>query len=176
MTGPLVIDGRLDEAKAASYLVSVRATRTIAAFVISADEEEGPRHNYERLYEYFHSRAKYGVIKHRSPLVKDAYIVTLSTQDPIPDYLPLTPAQQALLRDFQSRTEHVVLGVYVVKPAPPPAVVAAASSLNISKRDSTKLESYFAEHPEVADDPSIASNPQQLLSILERYQDRAARS
>lgn len=115
LTAPIVIDGRLDKARASKYLKDVQASKDIVSFILGSDEQQSTKPEFDKLYEYFAHRNKYGVIKHRKSIVKDAYIVPVE-KDNIPDHLGLTAKQEDILKAKLAEQGKAILGVFVVPP------------------------------------------------------------
>ncbi|ANB13151.1 Bye1p [Sugiyamaella lignohabitans] len=186
LDAPIVIDGRLDDTKAIPYLRNVRHSKDIVAFVLKSDEISNPGQPNagDELFDYFHSRHKYGVIKHRHKIVKDAYIVTVGANDEIPDYLTLSGEQLGYLRHLQATTGNVILGVFVVQPfkagvrqsTTPPAVTAVststppATSAPLSTSEFSLLQGILAGNNGSASQSTsgLPSNPQSLLDLLQQ--------
>ncbi|CAN6659508.1 hypothetical protein TRVA0_031S01398 [Trichomonascus vanleenenianus] len=164
---PIVIDGRLDQAKAESYLRQISRTKDLAAYLLTSDEPV-PKANFDVLFEYFHSRHKFGVIKNRLRNIRDAYILTIGPNDRVPDYLRLP---EKIHDEVVSRImdgEKLVLGLLVVnQPIPqarpqPQAQQADLSNLGFSSNEIGTLTSFLAQNPEAA------NSPQALLNLLQR--------
>lgn len=196
LTAPIVIDGRLDSVKAAKYLKDVQATKDLVSFILDSDElgSGKGKPQFDKLYDYFAQRDKYGVIKHRKKIVKDAYVVTVKAGK-IPDHLGLSIKQKDYLKMKLTETGRAIIGVFVVSPfkgspsVPPPQSTSSAISgstshkqhgaaaensldvlanLGLSNKDFEVLKSVLSAHPEVASNPSLPDNPQLLLSILQQ--------
>ncbi|KAG5359998.1 Transcription factor BYE1 [Yarrowia sp. C11] len=113
---PLTIEGRLDKVKADPYLSKVlgAGTRDVAAFcLLPSDSSEVDREAYYKLYEYFHSRSKYGVIHNRSTMVKDAYLIPLAPED-APPYTLGSLVHPSVELSSLKRSRPLLLVVYVV--------------------------------------------------------------
>lgn len=169
------IDGRLDKKKAEAYLHTVKATKDIVSLILTGDDDDG----CGQVFDYFHPRAKYGVIvkhKHARNLIKDAYAVTLGPDDPVPSYLELSADEIDKVRNNQGGK--TVLGVFVVNRShtpqpvqqatfsqaqPPQMPVGAAeqqpvgplAGLNLSPADLSTLERILQAHPHAAQDPQL---------------------
>ncbi|KAK7206495.1 transcription factor S-II, central domain-containing protein, partial [Myxozyma melibiosi] len=77
------IDGRLARDRASSYLFSVSQTRDLVGIKFSPQSPRG-QDGFDKLYEYFRSRDRYGVMRNKFPAVKDAYLVPLQPGDAKP--------------------------------------------------------------------------------------------
>lgn len=177
---PLVIEGRLSADKAIAYLHSVRASKDIITMVILP--EPASLQQYETLFAYFHARGRFGVM-HRAmaSVVKDAYLIPVSSMGPIPDYLGLDPSQCDSLGQMCAQRD-LLLGVFVVNkglsvaPSPvQPAAQSALQELGLSSSDLDRLRTVLAANPQVANDPQLASNPQMLVSLLQNSNNRYAK-
>ena len=74
----LQVDGRIDIQLASNYLCGLRfsASTDVSVIAISNPDAPGDRAGFNKLFDYFQSRKRYGVIgKHPLPAVKDTYIV-----------------------------------------------------------------------------------------------------
>ncbi|KAG5363137.1 Transcription factor BYE1 [Yarrowia sp. B02] len=113
---PLTVEGRLDKSKADPYLTKVlgSGTRDVAAFcLLPSDSSESDREAYYKLYEYFHSRSKYGVIHNRSSLVKDAYLIPLAPED-TPPYILGSLVHPSVELSSLKRSRPLLVVLYVV--------------------------------------------------------------
>ena len=76
----LLIDGRIDVQLATTYLCGLRwsASTDVSVIAISSPDLPGEREGFNKLFDYFQNRKRYGVIgKHPLPTVKDTYIVPI---------------------------------------------------------------------------------------------------
>lgn len=136
---PIVIDGRLDENKAGTYLYAIRQSKSLVSFVLRSDEPSGDQTGFNKVFDYYHSRKKVGVIKNKKGIVRDAYIVTIANTDPIPAYLALDEASEEQISSLQAKQEKIIVCLFVVtpftsqvsqKPAVPSLPVSTSSSSN----------------------------------------------
>ncbi|KAI5289121.1 hypothetical protein KEM54_004382 [Ascosphaera aggregata] len=84
MPPTLVIDGRIDVKLATNYLCGLRFSQTtdVCVTAISAPTQLRERTEFDRIFEYFAQRNRYGVIgKHTNALVKDTYVVPVEKQN-----------------------------------------------------------------------------------------------
>lgn len=162
---PLVIEGRLDRTVAAKYLQTVGQTKDIVSFILRSDESGGMR-QFNKLFDYFSSKSKYGVIVRSRPshgpqlMVKDAYLVTLKEGDPIPDHIWLTSKEsQTRLESYLKTDKRVVIGLFVlanrVSDMAPAVPISTAHGINSS-------------HQPVTNGASVTTDPQALLSLLQQ--------
>lgn len=185
MSQPLIIDGRLDKTRADPYLQTVSASKTMAYMLILPGQEPETK-EYETMFEYFHSRSKYGVIvKHQGYTnVKDAYLVPIGPQDTLPTYMAEETKQ--VLRRYQSRGQNIVLGLFVINPTtkfqpptapphPPPAPAPAPpnnatmqmlQNMGLSESDLAILQNIIQANPQAAQDPQL------LLQLLQNQQQQ----
>ncbi|KAG7916054.1 hypothetical protein KL927_003519 [Ogataea polymorpha] len=94
----LDIEGRLDAQKAVGYLWEIINTRDLylvelvpfASPHLSEFENQQTQTRFRKLWEYFNSRNKYGVIAYKPAYIKDSYLVALDTtrtqQEGLPKY------------------------------------------------------------------------------------------
>ncbi|ODQ64524.1 hypothetical protein NADFUDRAFT_71001 [Nadsonia fulvescens var. elongata DSM 6958] len=128
---PLIVDGRLDSNKADKYLASIAQTgradskKILMAFLVetnrSSNEGDDRDARFERLFEYFSSRGKYGVIKSRNvAFVKDAYIMPIkgnkSNNEEIPEFFNtmLTPEGISVHKYLRSQSRDMIVALFVV--------------------------------------------------------------
>lgn len=79
----LLIDGRIDVQLATNYLCGLRFSSSTDVTVISISAPESPkeRAGFDKLFNYFQDRKRYGVIgKHPLPAVKDTYLIPIEAQ------------------------------------------------------------------------------------------------
>lgn len=126
----LQIDGRVGPDKVIDYLVQQTYSTTKEVVVIQfenepSDESVTPpsadsyftdfdRSEYKALFDYFHSRKRYGVIgpSSRSNLAKDIYVVPLKKHEPLPDFMDFVGGSS--LKDGVKRERDLLLGVAVL--------------------------------------------------------------
>ncbi|KAI5298233.1 hypothetical protein KEM56_004223, partial [Ascosphaera pollenicola] len=80
----LIIDGRIDVKLATAYLCGLRFSQTtdVCVTAITAPTQSRERVEFDRIFEYFAQRNRYGVIgKHANALVKDTYVVPVEKKD-----------------------------------------------------------------------------------------------
>ncbi|GAD97489.1 conserved hypothetical protein [Paecilomyces variotii No. 5] len=111
----LLIDGRIDIQLASNYLCGLRFSMSTDVTVISipAPEFPGDRAGFDKLFNYFADRNRYGVIgRHPVPSVKDTYIVPIeagSTKKP--EFIELLENNTL----EEPTLERMLLVVFVVK-------------------------------------------------------------
>ncbi|RDW27655.1 transcription factor BYE1 [Yarrowia lipolytica] len=142
---PLTIEGRLDKSKADPYLSKVlgAGTRDVAAFcLLPSDSSESDREAYYKLYEYFHSRSKYGVIHNRSTLVKDAYLIPLAPDD-APPYTLGSLVKPSVELSSLKRSRPLLVALYIVGKLSPKrgAAVSVESHVASSEKHPPKRQS-----------------------------------
>lgn len=111
----LLVDGRIDIQLASNYLCGLRFSSSTDVSVISISSPDIPaeRAGFDKLFDYFQGRKRYGVIgKHPLPAVKDTYIV------PIEAGTTTKPEFIELLENNSLEgpiNERILLVVFVVK-------------------------------------------------------------
>lgn len=110
---PMTVEGRLDKSKADPYLAQVlgSGSRDVAALALVPSDEDPSA--YYKLYEYFHSRRKYGVIHNRSGLVKDAYLIPVAPED-TPPYTLGSLVRPSVELSTLKRSRPLLVVLYVV--------------------------------------------------------------
>ena len=86
------IEGRIDPTKADEYLCGLQysASSDVVIISISAPEDPVDQQNYNRLFDYFKNRNRYGVgIQHSNPAIKDIYLIPLEAGSELPELLQL---------------------------------------------------------------------------------------
>ncbi|KAF9890205.1 hypothetical protein FE257_006117 [Aspergillus nanangensis] len=120
----LLVDGRIDIQLASNYLCGLRFSSSTDVSVISISRPESPKDRaaFDRLFNYFQERKRYGVMgKHPLPAVKDTYLIPIeagSTKKP--EFIELL--ENNTLED--PTPERVLLVVFAVKTSDsnPPSV------------------------------------------------------
>ncbi|KAJ5594976.1 Zinc finger PHD-type [Penicillium hispanicum] len=111
----LLIDGRIDIQLASNYLCGLRfsSSTDVSVIAISPPDIPGQRTAFNKLFEYFQDRKRYGVIgKHPLPAVKDTYIVPIEAGTTTrPEFIELL--ENNLLDG--PLNERMLLVVFVVK-------------------------------------------------------------
>lgn len=103
------IDGRLARDRASSYLFNVASTRDLVAVKFTAQDAVGQA-GFDKLFDYFESRDRYGVMRNKSAAVKDAYLAPMTPSGPVPDFVSRISGF-----DFAAVvTQSCLIGVYVV--------------------------------------------------------------
>ncbi|KAM0108312.1 Transcription factor bye1 [Aspergillus fumigatus] len=111
----LVVDGRIDIQLASNYLCGLRFSSSTDVSVISISRPESPKDQkgFDKLFNYFQDRKRYGVVgKHPLPAVKDTYVIPIeagSTKKP--EFIELL--ENNTLED--PTPERVLLVVFAVK-------------------------------------------------------------
>ncbi|KAG5437642.1 hypothetical protein PCANB_000679 [Pneumocystis canis] len=108
----IIIDGRISVDKSTEYLCHQRFSSTKQLIVISfKPQSKEMQSSFEKLYHYFYSRKRYGVLKPTTSAVKDAYLIPLSPTDPLPEFIQLMDDVHI---SEEKRTEKYILGIFVV--------------------------------------------------------------
>jgi hypothetical protein len=151
-----------------------------------------------RMYQYFHDRQRYGVLKIQSDFVKDAYIIPLAPEEPIPEQIQLMDSHEIP----QTRMEPYLLALLVIQKAmpvepaaasifspgtaAPPAVsppnpdvsveysppgdtTRSVEALGLSPADLAALQAVLIAHPEILTNPQILTNPGILQSLIQQH-------
>ena len=86
------IEGRIDPTKADEYLCGLQysASSDVVIISVSAPEDSVNQQNFNRLFDYFKNRNRYGVgIQHSNPAIKDIYLIPLEAGSELPELLQL---------------------------------------------------------------------------------------
>jgi hypothetical protein len=151
----LLIDGRIDIQLASNYLCGLRFSSSTDVTVISISSPESPKEKagFDKLFNYFQERKRYGVIgKHPLPAVKDTYLIPIeagSTKKP--EFIELL--ENNALED--PTPERVLLVVFAIKTGEsnPPSVQPsshhsslepAASASPLTVASATPQQAHFA--------------------------------
>ena len=125
----LTVEGRIPVDRASDYLCGLRYSKTtdVCVVAVAPAEHQADREQFDKLFAYFTSRARYGVVG-RSPVanVRDVYVVPLEAGDAKkPDFIELL--QDASVEN--DRPQRLLLVTYVIKTrtdaAPPPGGATA---------------------------------------------------
>ena len=115
MPPTLSIEGRIDVEKASEYLCGLRWSKTtdVSVAALAPAEHADDQAEFDRLFDYFTARARYGVIAHSPvPAVRDIYVVPLEAGDaPKPEFVELL--EVCALED--RRPARALLVAYVIK-------------------------------------------------------------
>lgn len=125
MPSVMVIDGRIDVKLATNYLCGLRFSQTtdVCVTAISSPTQSRERVEFDKIFEYFAQRNRYGVIgKHANALVKDTYVVPVEKQDGIFSAGDSIAARRPEFLDLLENnsiedpvTERLLLVVFVVR-------------------------------------------------------------
>ncbi|KAJ5129487.1 Zinc finger PHD-type [Penicillium bovifimosum] len=89
----LHVDGRIDIRRATDYLCGLQFSKSTDVSVIAVSSPDKPedRAGFDKLFDYFHSRERYGVIgKHPLSAVKDTYLVPMEVgTTKMPEFIEL---------------------------------------------------------------------------------------
>ncbi|OQE14068.1 hypothetical protein PENFLA_c041G09171 [Penicillium flavigenum] len=145
----LVVDGRIDIRRATDYLCGLQFSKStdVSVIAISSPDQPVDRAGFDKLFDYFHSRGRYGVIgKHPLLAVKDTYIVPMEVgTTTMPEFIEL-------LENISLEgpiTQRMLLTIFVVKTGE-------------SNPSSVQPPSHQAsQEPPVSASPAVAATPQQ---------------
>jgi Transcription factor S-II (TFIIS), central domain/SPOC domain/PhD finger domain len=192
----MLIDGRIPIDTTKKYLSAQRTSSTkqvVAVRLDPADSTQEAMHG--KLFRYFHDRQRYGVLQMHSPMVKDAYLIPLATDEPVPlDILPLdstipSPREEQLLLAVlvihKSLAEHHSPQVQMSPSLPLPSAISPArnvrmspptqpiadpiASMGLSNADLAALQAVLVAHPEILANPQILTNPSILQGLIEQH-------
>ncbi|KAJ5940019.1 hypothetical protein N7516_000187 [Penicillium verrucosum] len=111
----LVVDGRIDIRRATDYLCGLQFSKStdVSVIAITSPDEPVDRASFDKMFDYFHSRGRYGVIgKHPLSAVKDTYIVPMEIGTTVmPEFIELLE-NISLEAPITQRT---LLTIFVVK-------------------------------------------------------------
>jgi Transcription factor S-II (TFIIS), central domain/SPOC domain/PHD-finger len=194
----LVVDGRIPIDTTTKYLDAQRSSSTKSVIVIRLEAADDFHKSMEaRMYQYFHDRQRYGVLRVHSDIVKDAYIVPLSPNEPIPEQIQLMDSHEIP----QTRAEPYLLALLVIQKSipletlsatfrlanpPPPAMsppnrdagvayspptdtIPSPEALGLSPADLAALQSVLIAHPEILTNPQILTNPAILQGLIQQH-------
>ncbi|OQE08127.1 hypothetical protein PENVUL_c011G04045 [Penicillium vulpinum] len=111
----LVVDGRIDIRRATDYLCGLQFSKStdVSVIAVSSPDQPTDRAGFDKMFDYFHSRGRYGVIgKHPLSAVKDTYIVPMEVgTTTMPEFIEL-------LENISLEgpiTQRILLTIFVVK-------------------------------------------------------------
>ena len=175
----LLIDGRIDIQLASNYLCGLRfsASTDVSVIAVSSPDNPTERVGFDKLFEYFSGRKRYGVIgKHPLPAVKDTYIVPIEAGTTNkPEFIELLE-NNSLEGPINERT---LLIVFVVKtgdsnppsvqpPSHQPSLEPAASASPLTAVGATPQPQQFST-PGQAPAAQVAPTPPSNLSNLSTF-------
>ncbi|KAJ5168605.1 Zinc finger PHD-type [Penicillium canariense] len=170
----LLVDGRIDIQLASSYLCGLRfsSSTDVSVIAISSPDLPGERAGFDKLFDYFQNRQRYGVIgKHPLSAVKDTYIIPIEAGTTTkPEFIELLE-NNTLDSTINERT---LLVVFVVKtgdsnppsvqpPSHQPSQEPAVSASPLTAAAATPQQPNFmaigqATTPQVAPTPPTTLN------------------
>lgn len=170
----LQVDGRIDIQLASSYLCGLRfsSSTDVSVIAISSPDLPGERAGFDKLFDYFKNRSRYGVIgKHPLAAVKDTYIIPIEAGTTTkPEFLELL--ENNTLED--TINARILLVVFVVKtsesnqpsvqpPSHRPSQEPAVSASPLTAAGATPQQSQFMT-PGHSSTPQVAPTPPTTLS------------
>jgi SPOC domain len=192
----LAIEGRIPIATTTKYLDAQRSSSSKHVIAIQIEaSEDSQKEPFENLYQYFHERQRYGVLQISSNVVKDAYLIPLSPNDPIPPQITsmdshdiplirteplllvlliilkegpftLSPGQSIL--PIKSPQESKPFSPSVVQP-PQTDPTSSVESLGLSPADLAALQGILIAHPDILTNPQILTNPAILQNLIQQH-------
>lgn len=121
MPGTISVEGRIDIDRASEYLCGLRWSQTtdVSVVAVTPTDEEGSKAAFDRLFQYFTDRKRYGVVgKNAVKEVKDTYLVPLEANAPKnPDFIELL--EQCTMQ--APVPERMLLVAFVIRAHGPPA-------------------------------------------------------
>lgn len=141
MSETINVEGRIDIERATEYLCALKYSKTtdVSVVAITPTEEEESKTTFEKLFQYFTDRKRYGVIVKKSD-AKDVYLVPLDAGTTVkPEFIELleyctiqTPVpERMLLVTFVIRSHNAAAAQENTTPRQPDAG-AIASPINAS--------------------------------------------
>ncbi|KAF9439363.1 hexokinase A [Entomortierella beljakovae] len=122
-TKKVVIEGRIPVTAVESYIAQQRQSISKEIHIIQFELNSAPtasfeqrRAEFEKLFHYFHDKARNGVIPHKARQVKDMYLVPVGANDPLPKYFHGLVENDALVQSNGIRRD-ALFGVLVVNKA-----------------------------------------------------------
>lgn len=86
--GKVNIDGRIPPQSVEPYVSEQLISETHEVMIAELyPAEEAEEDNFNKIFEYFHSRGRYAVIPKTTPRVKDFYLIPLEMEDALPEFL-----------------------------------------------------------------------------------------
>ncbi len=106
----LMVEGRIAIPEATKYLTHQRFSNSKTVLAVSFTADAANLDAFDTLYNYFEKRQRYGVIKSGSSRVRDAYMIPLSPEAPVPEYVELMDKHHIK----PDRKTKLLLGVMVI--------------------------------------------------------------
>jgi hypothetical protein len=148
----LVIDGRIAIDTTTKYLAAQRSSSTKSIIVLQIVAEQTHKEMHRKLFQYFHDRQRYGVLQIQSNIVRDAYIVPLAPDQPIPEAVESMDSHDIP----RSRTEPYILAILVIQKQIP---------TEISRSPVTGFSPGVAAPPPVTSPPTAEIATQQFSPL-----------
>ncbi|KAH8684329.1 SPOC domain-containing protein [Tricladium varicosporioides] len=142
----LKVAGRIDQGKANEYLCGLRySAPTDIVIVAVTPTGEAASQEFQTLFDYFHTKKKYGVLTNKSVgNIRDTYLIPVSASpSDLPDFLPNIDGHQVP----ENRPEPMILVTLVIRNEYQPDPTSA-------HRGSVDAQS-----------PSVMGHPQRQMSI-----------
>ncbi len=121
---PFEIDGRIDVQRADEYLCGLRWSQSTDVSVVALSPIGGTlaQAEFDKLFEYFSSRKRYGVIgKNTNPAVRDTYIIPLEAgMEKKPDFIEIL--EHCTIEE--PRSERMLLATFVLRANTTPSAQA----------------------------------------------------
>jgi len=92
------------------------APKRIHVFQIEPERTDNEG-NYSALFEYFHSRSRYGVIAVNNKALKDVYLIPVKLGDPLPPFIRRAELEEAN-RDIDDRFSKCIILAVIVRMKP----------------------------------------------------------
>ncbi|KAF9128681.1 PHD finger protein 3 [Mortierella sp. 14UC] len=123
LTKDISVDGRIGIAAVETYVGQQAQSATKEIVVIKFDVQDPSssssdphRIEKDKLFDYFHSKQRNGVVPQRNRHVKDMYLVPLAAKDPLPEYLRKVVHDDASVRGVVPK--NCLLGVLILNKDP----------------------------------------------------------
>jgi hypothetical protein len=164
----LSIEGRIPIPTTTKYLEAQKSSsskRVIAGQIEPSGESQ--KESFQKLYQYFHDRQRYGVLQFQSKIIKDAYLIPLSPEDSVPSQIESKDSHDIP----KIRTEPMLLLVLVIlKQAP----IETKSPINLSPTQTIvptisppNLETTKTYSPPVLPSPTVSTAPAENAPSIE---------
>jgi hypothetical protein len=155
----LIVDGRIAIESTTKYLEAQRLSSTKNIIVIQIDPaDESQKDMHRKLFQYFHDRKRYGVLRNESSFVKDAYLIPLSAEEAIPEQIELMDSHEI----SRIRTEPSILLILVIHKNIPdiklsPTIKPPRPSMSLASPSNQEAPKTFS--PAASMSPTTAQPP-----------------
>ncbi|CCH44011.1 Transcription factor [Wickerhamomyces ciferrii] len=159
---PLEIEGRLDLKKADDYIKKVSKSRKLILLQLFNTDGELNDKNFYKLFDYFHSRSKCGVIKNKESFIKDGYLIPCKTSRDQPRFFK--EFNQEIIIDDEDKPKLFI--VFIIKQE----LIKDFKPINSSQLEIQPLPPTIPQ-PNVPSNEFLSRLPSNVLELVNKIFD-----